>query len=1584
MSDHQTVWSFDLGKASDGEAVRDWDKAIFKHKASLLIPHDLGRRGPATLSGSPANRHRMRQTRLAHTRREDWLDKVWRAAGLIPLARRKVEYIDYRLKKIKRRERGKLRWKTKKTDGRWNLSKADPLLEREFGAANDPICYTSCLLRIKLLHREKLQNWQIFKALFSAIQKRGYANVPWKKDVEEKIKNVGEEEEEAKAGQRWTDFTKLLNHEGLTDSYRRACYFDAWHMKLWNPSHPDQIESNPKERPESTRKVVFPAEVITEEVLALASSAAEQEPQLREAYDKIMSDWRRKVVERIARINTRRAEQGKKLVRVPDFSIGAKDFAELLVFGPGGRSETPKGVRSIASFDPAIRSATGLRPGGPDDAMGALNQEVARFDNRLRADCALIPRLSVCRNLASDALGKIKEDDHERLLPAQVTFLMKLKDLRVEEEKGNAVRTQRGLTAKEIKKIFIQLNPQRKYHLTKREWRKWCVELSVLPVIDPGGTVKVKNITGESEQVKKDDDNTVEHPRSEGRGRFARPALRILKELLLTGEAPSVLREKLINKKVVLYTDTGSGLKKALLIFPNCEDKSVDEQNAKRGLLVSDLQFLQRMRKDGAVTDTWDNLYIPSQQLDRLAQEAGSSMEERSSAIRILIGLQNNPIVRHRLETFWERLKYLESEAPNEGGKGFGTPQHIILEIVRDDSETSWLGGEAASEITRMQKEQRERRERARKMLAEMGQPNGDVLKYLLWEAQGGQCLYGKPSGKAECPYTETALKFTDLAEYRIDHIVPRAKGGPDSFANLILTTDDANSAKGDRTPWQWFRQDRTAEWDTYKNRVLERATKLGSKKVRLLLSAEAEKLVERYTPLAETAWIARLAQTVAGLHFGWANGVDERRKRRVIVVSGGLTGRIRRKYFLNSLLGNDRALDEKITHKLEELAALRSTSLSREERKEKARQLRTELDELNSDSPKVRNDKRHHALDAMVLNFLAAWVNDPNREDEFRFTLLGDNPPYPDKLENKVGELRHRIIALGVGASQASTSEEHLRLQREITGCHDALAVMRQERNVLAVREAFRREIEGNKAANIAPVLPKHLHFPKPRLEATFYRGVWVKTESESQAERATIDNFDQAFVKERIRLVDVPFLDHPHTGLKNYSLAHGLRRIAEIVEHKDYDRKIVRRRIEDFLRSQPSEKQWFLWATGENAPSGIKPKRTQPDEREFNFYRIEEKRTKREVLYDLGVSSQEILEFNRQHAETQIELLVQKPERGRDKPETPLEPDSALQTKLHNLMPQIEAFYIKHPPFLQKPRKESELIKWQQSKEAAKNAWEDFIKETGLDRHKRLYLRTDAVDITKRRYEKAGLSRLLLTKAKRFDPSIAEKKIQAIADTWTRFQLRQFLKHNPTPEQWTAFCATFVQVPRKVMKQFLDEQPQTADEFVAFYRKQAAVSTQSKDIKNRPLSIICKVNQIVGNAHDYVDISKDGSGIYAKGGNQGYLMWKRVESSPNGTANTLYGAQPVRGFLPVNKVKSKLLQETNTSLIDQKPWKTDMLLHLPNSTQSGKKLVPDGHYYFGSISNNTYATLKPLAGGDIFDGISVSSLLANGLCRV
>jgi CRISPR-associated endonuclease Csn1 len=129
---------------------------------------------------------------------------------------------------------------------------------------------------------------------------------------------------------------------------------------------------------------------------------------------------------------------------------------------------------------------------------------------------------------------------------------------------------------------------------------------------------------------------------------------------------------------------------------------------------------------------------------------------------------------------------------------------------------------------------------------------------------------------------------------------------------------------------------------------VRKRIGALRNKKAQLLTSPDAETLVQKYTALAETAWISKLAQTIIGLKFGWPGGILDG-KRKVTIVSGGLTGRIRRKYKLNSLLNPDAKSEEEA-------------------------------------ETKNRKDDRHHALDAMVISFIPNWARNEKFTGFFRF----------------------------------------------------------------------------------------------------------------------------------------------------------------------------------------------------------------------------------------------------------------------------------------------------------------------------------------------------------------------------------------------------------------------------------------------------------------------------------------------------------------------------------------------------------------------------------------------------------------------
>jgi HNH endonuclease/RuvC endonuclease subdomain 3 len=1068
------VWAFDLGKGSIGEAVRRGNE--FLHKASLLIPAELGRRGPATVSGTPASRYRALKTREAHHERERWLETVWTAIGLTPLRPREV-------------------WQNPKTN-KWELKQpGDYQLEREFAPAElkrNPktgelekvaypdckapkdgapaatkedfqICYTSSLLRIRLLQGDKaLADWQIHKALRAALQCRGYGTVPWAAKEARKQGKTADQlqlEEEKKLLQadpryrdavgRWPAFKRSVPAE-----FHFPCFYDALKMGLWNPAEPGKLLARSNHLANSTRNIRFDRADVRAELVKLGDQAAAILPAVRNAFLR----WQREGWE------YRHPTTGAKLT----YPVHAKTFGEFLCDGPAGKLDE-------TSFEAFLnqREKAGLHRGSFEEWMAALGQKTPSFDNRILNDCILIPRYHVCkvdlrletstdRNLTGNLVP-------ESLLATEVTLLLKLKNLLV----ADAVAGQRKLTVEEVRSIFpfahrqlkalklitpegdlIKEWPQKvadRFAINKSKWGKIAVESEFLGKISTlnishaeenrrlttNETELLLRAVADSKKVLENElpenlksifkvakaewkkakalvdekilrpmpgHDEVKAPKTSGRSGYSRVALRILKELILSGESPSVFHARLIRRDSELLGRLGASPCKPLALFD--DSKAADEkqrklentENKKRGLLVSELNFLRQMRRDNAAADSWENLFIPSQTLDALQQRHTEDGKlNTDAAIRELLGNINDPIVRHRLEVFDHRLKKIQFGDEKEKLPGFGVPDAVVLEFVRED----FMGEERLKKYQRFLIERAEERKSAKEEAAKLGlESRSSGLRYELFKAQGCICLYtGKP------------LSETRLDEYEIDHIVPRSLGGPDAAVNYVLTFHDVNHTKekGKLTPFALLHG--KEGWDAYVKRVEARATTLRNKKVQLLTREDALDLVERYTALAETAWISKLAQTIVNLRFNWTNGYDQSRKKRVIVVSGGLTARVRRKYSLDKLLYKDNTDPEVFAKKL-----------------------------------KNRADKRHHALDAMVLTFIPQWARDPGKEGFFRF---------PADFRDANGREDYELIRKLFDDSIAKVTPRYLAFERP--GLADTTYGMRDSGTMMVKRSLLR-----------------------------------------------------------------------------------------------------------------------------------------------------------------------------------------------------------------------------------------------------------------------------------------------------------------------------------------------------------------------------------------------------------------------------------------------------------------------------------------------------------------------------------------------
>ncbi len=248
----------------------------------------------------------------------------------------------------------------------------------------------------------------------------------------------------------------------------------------------------------------------------------------------------------------------------------------------------------------------------------------------------------------------------------------------------------------------------------------------------------------------------------------------------------------------------------------------------------------------------------------------------------------------------------------NELIKLYGKPAQIVVELTRELK----MGQKAKSEFALVQKKNKARNDRARVKLEELGRRLSytNLLKMKLWEeltenGVGSHCIFtGKPISLSEL--------FASNSSIQIEHLLPFSRTYDDGVSNKILCYQEANTLKGNKSPFEAFGDGRHEQEGYYWERIVKRAQGLPpNKRWRLqenaMELAEDDSWLERQ--LRDTAYLSR--QTV--MYLGAI--CDD-----VWSVPGRLTAFLRREWQMHPLLGNDKE--------------------------------------------KNRDDLRHHALDAFVV----------------------------------------------------------------------------------------------------------------------------------------------------------------------------------------------------------------------------------------------------------------------------------------------------------------------------------------------------------------------------------------------------------------------------------------------------------------------------------------------------------------------------------------------------------------------------------------------------------------------------------------
>ncbi|MDR0800751.1 MAG: hypothetical protein LBN01_04450 [Endomicrobium sp.] len=426
----------------------------------------------------------------------------------------------------------------------------------------------------------------------------------------------------------------------------------------------------------------------------------------------------------------------------------------------------------------------------------------------------------------------------------------------------------------------------------------------------------------------------ISQPKLSGRSSFCKPALHILHSLILSGKNPNDYYKELVS--------------------------SNKNDNQSKGLIKEDYKFLSDM------PNGWNSISIQ----DTRKEDKSLNREQSLEKIDKIVGSIPNRIVRHRLLMLKAKLEEL--------AKKYGEPQKIIFEIARED----FIGEGKKKEYEKFQNDNKKEIEDAIKILNEAGlSVSGNLLKARLFNKQKGEDIYDTSEKRK--------MIISKLDEYECDHIVPRERGGSDSYSNFVLTKRIFNQDKENLTPYEWFHKKRSEDWESYIKNVdkifsLEKSNK---KKINLLISDEAVELESRKTDLQATSQIEKFAQRLASLYFNWGMNTKGDEKR-ILFFTGGETASVRSSLRLNRILFTNLTDDEYVKQ-------------------------RKDFKDKN------RKNKKHHALDALVLSILPEiklnFKKVEKKPDFFNkeFCKNEISKVYPHTIKQIIPKLRETIYGL-------------------------------------------------------------------------------------------------------------------------------------------------------------------------------------------------------------------------------------------------------------------------------------------------------------------------------------------------------------------------------------------------------------------------------------------------------------------------------------------------------------------------------------------------------------------------------------------
>lgn len=227
----------------------------------------------------------------------------------------------------------------------------------------------------------------------------------------------------------------------------------------------------------------------------------------------------------------------------------------------------------------------------------------------------------------------------------------------------------------------------------------------------------------------------------------------------------------------------------------------------------------------------------------------------------------------------------------NEIIKIYGKPYDINIELGRDVG----MSTKKKNEFERQQKQNEKLNEEAKNYLKEhkIAINNKNILKYKLAKEQGWKDAYN--------PTQNISSVFTGM---EVEHIIPQAKGGTDTYNNLCLVNRNDNLNKGDRYAYEYFEETKTPEeireiLKNSRSRIPDKSWRFEADAREKYEESGDKEESTRY--LTDTRYVAKMAQRYLRAVVDCSD-CDEAMQNRILAVKGGQTAKLRQCWNLYGL----------------------------------------------------------------------------------------------------------------------------------------------------------------------------------------------------------------------------------------------------------------------------------------------------------------------------------------------------------------------------------------------------------------------------------------------------------------------------------------------------------------------------------------------------------------------------------------------------------------------------------------------------------------------------------------------------------